>query len=132
MTNGRLISFGVSLAVLLLLLSCGDTASISVAKASGPMPFPAIPTDGTPLVLNPGIYTCPTSIPTGAHIIGRGSVAPPELVGDIHFAPFSTNGTVPAVRISCNGNLVLRDVAGVQISGLIFDFNNTGGLVLEA
>ena len=38
---------------------------------------------------------------------------------------------MPAVRISCSSNLVLHNVADVQISGLIFDFNNAGGMVMD-
>ena len=116
------------LAAALLFSGCGHTDVVSAAQATGPIPFPSIPTDGTPLVLKAGIYACPAVIPTGAHIVGRGSIASPELVGDTHFAPFTTTGTVPAVRISCSSNLVLHNVADVQISGLIFDFNNAGGI----
>jgi hypothetical protein len=120
-----------ALSIVILCIGCGHTGFVSVTEASGPIPFPAIPTDGTPLVLRAGVYTCPTVIPTGAHIVGLGSVAPPELVGDIHFAPFTTTGTVPAVRISCMGNLVLSNVANIQIYGVIFDFNNLGGMVMD-
>ena len=119
------------LAAVALFSGCGQTGLASAAQATGPIPFPAIPTDGTPLVLKAGTYSCPAVIPTGAHIVGQGSIASPELVGDIHFAPFTTTGTVPAVRISCSNNLVLHNVADVQISGLIFDFNNAGGMVMD-
>ncbi len=119
------------LAALVLFSGCGHTRVVSAAQPFGPIPFPFIPTDGTPLVLKAGVYTCPTMIPTGAHIVGRGSVASPELVGDTHFAPFTTTGTVPAVRISCTNNLVLQNVASVELSGLIFDFNNAGGMVMD-
>lgn len=119
------------LAAALLFCGCGHTGVVSAVQATGPIPFPSIPVDGTPLVLNAGTYTCPAVIPTGAHIVGRGSIAPPELVGDTHFAPFTTTGTVPAVRISCTSNLVLQNVADVEISGVIFDFNNAGGMVMD-
>jgi len=128
-THSLPLAFVISLVV--LLPGCGQTSVVSVTEAAGPIPFPAIPSDGTPLVLKAGVYTCPAVIPTGAHIVGRGSVAPPELVGDIHFAPFTTTGAVPAVRISCSSNLVLQNVADVQISGVIFDFNNAAGMVMD-
>lgn len=131
MAKHRLVLLMAVLSFATLLSECGQTSHASEANASTLIPFPSIPTDGTPLILSAGSYTCPASIPSGAHIVGRGSIAPPELVGDIHFAPFTTTGTVPTVRISCNGPLLIQNAAAIQISGVVFDFNNAGGLILD-
>jgi hypothetical protein len=35
------------------------------------------------------------------------------------------------VRIVCSGNLTLTDLTGLDISGVVFDFQNSGGLILD-
>jgi hypothetical protein len=112
------------------------------APTPTPTPIPAtLPTGSlTPidvsagnitLTLEPGEYACPASIPSGTRIIGHGTIVPPELTNDKTFAPMSAAAAAP-VRIFCDHDLVLSSVSGVQISGVIFYFENMGGLVLDS
>jgi hypothetical protein len=83
------------------------------------------------LTLEPGDYDCPASIPSGTRIIGHGSIVPAELTADKAFAPISAVAAAP-VRIFCDHDLVLTSVSGVEISGVIFYFENLGGLVMDS
>lgn len=83
------------------------------------------------MTLEPGDYDCPASIPSGTHIIGHGTIVPPELTADKPFAPISAVAAAP-VRIFCDHDLVLSSVSGVEISGVIFYFENIGGMVLDS
>jgi hypothetical protein len=111
-----------------LLTGCGSSfnpLNPPTVGASGPLPFPS----GTIVTLEPGTYACPTGIAVGTHVIGHGSVAPPEMINDKGFAPLPP--AAPVVRILCSGDLTLSNLSGVDLSGVIFDFQGTGGLVLD-
>jgi hypothetical protein len=112
------------------LSGCGGTSStVPTVQASGPLPFPAITSAGTTVTLEPGVYTCPTGILAGTRIVGHGAVIPPEMITDNAFAPLPP--PAPVVRIVCSGNLTLTDLTGLDISGVVFDFQNSGGLFLD-
>jgi hypothetical protein len=112
------------------LSGCSGTSSVvPPVQASGPRPFPAITSAGTTVTLEPGVYTCPTSILAGTRIVGHGAVIPPEMITDNAFAPLPA--PAPVVRIVCSGNLTLTDLTGLDISGVVFDFQNSGGLFLD-
>lgn len=115
--------------LLLLLCGCGSTSFEPVVKAAGPVPFPTA--SGT-ITLQPGEYACPKSIPSGTHIEGRGAIVPPELLMSMNFAPIALKGSVPVVRVICDHGLTIKDASDVQISGVIFDFRGTGGLILDS
>jgi len=116
--------------VLSLLVLISGCAGHSVG-ASGPQPFPIVPPSGATLTLEPGVYNCPTSLPSGTHIIGHGAIVPQELLQD-DFAPIANRVPVPEVRIVCPSGLTLKNVNDIEISGVIFDFEEGGGLVLDA
>ncbi|MBZ5494451.1 MAG: hypothetical protein LAO76_26300 [Acidobacteriia bacterium] len=112
------------------------------APTPTPTPIPATVPSGslTPidvsagnvtLTLEPGEYGCPASIPSGTRIIGHGTIVPPELTNDKAFAPMSAAAAAP-VRIFCDHDLVISSVSGVEISGVIFYFENLGGMVLDS
>jgi hypothetical protein len=83
------------------------------------------------LTLEPGDYDCPAAIPSGTRIIGHGTIVPAELTADKAFAPISAGAAAP-IRIFCDHDLVLTSVSGVEISGVIFYFENIGGLVMDS
>lgn len=113
-----------------ILSGCGRSSSVvPPVQASGPLPFPAITSAGTTITLEPGVYGCPTNILSGTRIIGHGAVIPPEMITDNAFAPLPP--PAPVVRIVCSGNLTLTDLTGIDISGVVFDFQNSGGLFLD-
>lgn len=99
--------------------------------ASGPLAFPAITGPGQTVTLEPGTYTCPTNVPSGTHIVGHGAPVPTELVEDNDFTHFHISAP-PIVRIVCPAGLKLLNVAGVDFSGVILDFQNAGGFVLDS
>lgn len=99
-------------------------------QASGPQQFPTVPVFGRDIVMEPGVYSCPTSIHSGTHIHGHGAIVTPEYLSD-RFAPLSAHTAPGVVRIVCNADLKLSNVSDVDISGVVFDFQNNGGLVLD-
>jgi hypothetical protein len=146
----------VTLFAALLFSGCGGGPSIihAAAPISTPTPAPGTAPAPTPtpitatmpsgnlapidvsagnltLTLEPGDYDCPASIPSGTHIVGHGTIVPPELTADRPFAPISAVAAA-SVRIFCDHDLALSSVSGVEISGVIFYFENMGGLVLDS
>jgi hypothetical protein len=119
---------------MLVLSGCFGSSFNPVAPpsvhATGPQTFPAIPPSGGVIVLEPGTYTCPTVIPSGTHIVGHGAIVTPELSSDT-FAPLSS-APAPVVRVLCNADLTIANVGDVDISGVVFDFQGAGGLVLDS
>src|SRR5689334_9588561 len=79
-----------------------------------------------------GVYACPPSLPTGTHIIGRGAIVPPELLASTNFAPLKVIGEVSVVRVLCEHSLTIKDASDVQISGVVFDFKDSGRLILDS
>jgi hypothetical protein len=69
-------------------------------------------------------------LPSGSHISGHGAIVPQELLQDT-FAPIANRQPSQEVRIACPSGLTLHDVNDVEISGVIFDFENSAGLVLD-
>jgi len=63
-------------------------------------------------------------------MIGHGAIVPQELLQD-DFAPIANRVPVPEVRIVCPSGLTLKNVNDIEISGVIFDFEQGGGLVLD-
>jgi hypothetical protein len=116
-----------------LFTGCGsfDPVNPPSASASGPQSFPAIPANGGTITLEPGDYACPGKIPSGTHIIGHGAIVPPDLINDKTFAPIASPAA-PVVRIVCPATFSLTDVSGVEMSGVVFDFQNAGGLVVDS
>lgn len=109
----------------LLLVGCN-------VHASSPQQFPTVPTFGGEIVMEPGTYTCPTSIPSGTHIHGHKAIITQEMLAD-SFAPTANRTTpLPVVRIVCNSDLKLSGVTDLDISGVVFDFQGNGGLVLDS
>jgi hypothetical protein len=145
---------------LLILAGCGGGSTVHAAAPNSPSPQTATPTptptpSPTPtptpitatlptgtltsidvgtgnqtITLEPGDYSCPASIPSGTRIIGHGSIVPAEMLGN-DFAPMSAT-LATAVRIFCDTNVILTSVSGVEISGVIFYFENIGGLVIDS
>lgn len=150
-------SMMLALLLLFLLVGCGGGRSTVLAAAPSPTPTPSpvstpaptpTPTPIPPttpsgsltpivsagnvtLTLEQGDYACPDSIPSGTRIIGHGTIVPPELTADKAFAPMSATSAA-AVRIFCDHDLVISSVSGVEISGVIFYFENLGGMVLDS
>jgi hypothetical protein len=120
------------IALLFVLVGCGSAlnpVSPPAVNAAGPQVFPAITSAGTTITLEPGTYSCPTGVLAGTHIVGHGAVVPPELLADSTFAPLPPGA--PIVRILCSSDLTLSTLAGLDISGVVFDFQNVGGLILD-
>lgn len=117
--------------VLFLLITLAGCTGRNVG-AAGPQPFPTVSAFGGTITLEPGVYNCPASgtLPSGTHIIGHGAIVPQELLQD-NFAPIANRLPVPEVRIVCPNGLTLKDVNDIELSGVILDFGNSGGLTLD-
>lgn len=115
----------LSLIILVALLSGCNSVYAAV-----PQPFPSVPANGT-VTLEPGRYACPTRLADGVHIIGHGSIVPAEMLADPSWANLAHRDPLPEVRILCPGGLTIT-ANDVHLSGVIFDFEGSGGLTLES
>jgi hypothetical protein len=68
------------------------------------------------------VYSCPSPLPTGAHIVGRGAIVPPELMDFTNFALIKVVSMVPVVRVLCDHDFTIKDAKRHQLAGLLFDF----------
>ena len=90
-----------------------------------------IPPDGGTVTLQPGVYIGPDIIPTNTHIVGQGALIGDELIANGGISAQQT-GSIKTVRILYSHPLVIDRSTAIEMSGVILDFQNTGGLTLDS
>jgi hypothetical protein len=119
--------------LLLCMSACTGARAKNYSEGNLPSAQTLIDAGGT-VVLKPGIYACPTHIPSGVYVYGMGGQQIPSTT--LANAPNLVVGNPPPnspVVFACPRGLQLANVWGITIENVVFDFGHgSNGMVIGA